>query len=73
MNELPKALIEAAQAGTLLPIVGAGVSMSIKNTAGESVFPSWQALLALAAPYVQQYIEKFCQPDKKGKKVAKRD
>lgn len=35
--------------GTLLPLIGAGVSMSIKDKKGDMIFPSWKELLANAA------------------------
>ncbi|NQZ07262.1 MAG: SIR2 family protein [Algicola sp.] len=49
MTKLPKSLTVAAEAGTLLPIVGAGVSISIKNKAKKTVFPTWKGLLERAA------------------------
>ena len=41
MSQFHKTLISALKDGTLLPLVGAGVSMSIKDTEGKRVFPSW--------------------------------
>jgi len=49
MNNIPKSLQAAIQAQQLIPVVGAGVSMSIKNKQGEQVFPSWHDLLEKAA------------------------
>ena len=57
MTKLPKSLTDAAEAGTLLPIVGAGVSMSIKNTDGDFVFPSWKVLLKRAAAELDEQNE----------------
>ena len=51
MTKLPKSLTDAAKAGTLLPIVGAGVSISIKSIKKDkkTVFPTWKGLLERAA------------------------
>ena len=46
---LPNSLIEALSSKNILPLVGAGVSMSINNKDGEQVFPSWGGLLQSAA------------------------
>lgn len=42
-------LKEAITTGKLIPLVGAGVSMSIKDKNGDRVFPSWTELLQRAA------------------------
>jgi predicted ATPase len=42
-------LKKAITTGKLIPLVGAGVSMSIKDNNGDSVFPSWIKLLQNAA------------------------
>lgn len=42
-------LKEALENGSLLPLVGAGVSMSIKDKNGDGVFPSWKKLIERAA------------------------
>lgn len=44
---LPLALRTAVSRKTLVPLVGAGVSMSVKKVDGGRVFPSWPELLAL--------------------------
>lgn len=51
MSQIPSQdyLKEALEECTLLPLVGAGVSMSIKMQDGERVFPSWKELLERAA------------------------
>ncbi|MCI5211003.1 MAG: CHAT domain-containing protein, partial [Candidatus Electrothrix sp. ATG2] len=49
MQNLPKRLITARQENKLIPIVGAGVSMSLKDADGERLFPSWNQLLEHAA------------------------
>ena len=51
MSQIPfkEKLIEALEQGSLLPLVGAGVSMSIKDDKGNRVFPSWPELLESAA------------------------
>ncbi|WP_019029153.1 SIR2 family protein [Colwellia piezophila] len=46
---LPNSLIEALSSKNILPLVGAGVSMSITNKGGDPVFPSWGGLLQSAA------------------------
>lgn len=46
---LPKTLLDAREAGTLVPFVGAGVSMAVKLRSGADAFPSWSGLLARAA------------------------
>jgi predicted ATPase len=51
MSQIPckENLIKALEQGSLLPLVGAGVSMSIKDIQGNRVFPSWPELLNRAA------------------------
>ena len=46
---LPETLVKKLSQGHVVPLVGAGVSMSIKNSQGKRVFPSWEALLLNAA------------------------
>jgi SIR2-like domain len=48
-NNIPESLKIAFANKTLIPLVGAGVSMSLKNKAGEKLFPSWPELLERAA------------------------
>jgi len=50
---LPSDLISACQAGNLIPIVGAGVSISICNVDGKPIFPSWKELLVLGMQEVR--------------------
>ncbi|MCJ8350127.1 SIR2 family protein [Moritella sp.] len=57
MSQFHKTLISALKDGTLLPLVGAGVSMSIKDTEGKRVFPSWPELLNNAAIQVGDSLE----------------
>lgn len=45
---LPESLIKSVQKNSLIPIIGAGVSMSIKDHNGNRVFPSWHELLEKA-------------------------
>ncbi|MCG3823800.1 SIR2 family protein [Photobacterium damselae] len=47
--KLPETLAKKLSQGRVIPLVGAGVSMSIKNAQGERVFPSWKTLLLNAA------------------------
>jgi hypothetical protein len=49
MGNIPKSLQDAIQANILIPVVGAGVSMSIRDKEGNRVFPSWKELLERAA------------------------
>jgi hypothetical protein len=48
-NKIPHSLLRAIKNKNLIPIVGAGVSMSLKRPNGEDIFPSWKRLLELAA------------------------
>ncbi|MCI5162375.1 MAG: CHAT domain-containing protein, partial [Candidatus Electrothrix sp. AX5] len=48
-QNLPQRLITARQENKLIPIVGAGVSMSLKDESGERFFPGWDQLLEYAA------------------------
>ncbi|CAK8715097.1 hypothetical protein LDFHOB_04365 [Candidatus Electronema aureum] len=49
MDNLPSHLIKARQENKLIPLVGAGVSMSLKDAEGKRLFPSWIELLQYAA------------------------
>lgn len=49
-----QSLQDAFQNKTLIPIVAAGVSMSLRNHAGEPLFPSWKRLLELAAEKLRE-------------------
>jgi hypothetical protein len=49
MSDIPQGLRTAYQNKTLIPLVGAGVSMSLLNQNGERIFPSWKELLSRAA------------------------
>ena len=46
---LPATLVQALEDRTLIPFVGAGVSMAVTNTDGGRAFPSWPQLLDRAA------------------------
>ncbi|MDD2734217.1 MAG: SIR2 family protein [Desulfuromonadaceae bacterium] len=48
-DKLPPDLLNAFQSNNLIPVIGAGVSMSLTDIAGERVFPSWVELLGHAA------------------------
>lgn len=48
-NNISPTLKAAFNNKTLIPLVGAGVSMSLKNKLGEKLFPSWPELLERAA------------------------
>ena len=49
MDKPPESLIKARRENKLIPLVGAGVSMSLKDAAGRNLFPSWIELLQYAA------------------------
>lgn len=57
MNNIPQSLYDAITSKLLIPIVGAGVSKSIKNKQGEGVFPSWFDLLERAASELKKQAE----------------
>ena len=57
MDNIPQGLLDAINSKRLIPIVGAGVSKSIKNNQGEQVFPSWTELLKLAATELKNQAE----------------
>lgn len=46
---LPQSLIDARARGSLIPFVGAGVSMAVRAPGGAAAFPSWKGLLKFAA------------------------
>ena len=46
---LTQSLQQALSSKKIIPLVGAGVSMSIKDKNGNPVFPSWKDLLLSAA------------------------
>ena len=50
---IPRSLQEGVRAGSLIPFVGAGVSMSIRGHDGRRVFPSWTELLRRAATHLR--------------------
>ncbi len=49
MTSIPQQLKESLQQGLVIPFIGAGVSMSVKDKNGNALFPSWKNLLELAA------------------------
>lgn len=49
LDKIPHDLLNAFQHKNLIPIIGAGVSMSLTDDAGAKVFPSWGELLGHAA------------------------
>lgn len=53
MEQLHLSLEEALSHRKVIPLVGAGLSMSIKNKDGERVFPSWSELLEKAADRIE--------------------
>jgi len=57
MHNIPQGLHDAIKLKRLIPIVGAGVSRSIKNIQGAQVFPSWNELLELAANELKRQAE----------------
>jgi hypothetical protein len=57
MHNIPQGLHDAIKSKRLIPIVGAGVSKSVKNNQGDQVFPSWTELLTLAASELRGQVE----------------
>lgn len=57
MNNIPQGLHDAIKSKRLIPIVGAGVSKSIRNNQGEQIFPSWTELLERAAVELKNQAE----------------
>jgi tetratricopeptide (TPR) repeat protein len=53
-QSLPSTLLKRLEAGKVIPFVGAGVSMAVRSTAGERVFPSWTELLDKAADRLER-------------------
>ena len=49
MSQIPVTLIKKFKSNNITPIVGAGVSQSIKDKQGRNVFPSWKLLLEKSA------------------------
>ncbi|HKQ05103.1 MAG TPA: FxSxx-COOH system tetratricopeptide repeat protein [Blastocatellia bacterium] len=47
--DIPRTLDERLREGKVIPFVGAGVSMAVKDKNGERLFPSWKNLLEAAA------------------------
>ncbi|WP_032545788.1 hypothetical protein, partial [Vibrio splendidus] len=46
---IPQSLKNNIGKGNVIPLIGAGVSMAIKDKNGNKVFPSWKELLTSAA------------------------
>lgn len=53
MANLEKTLITSIQNNELIPLIGAGVSMSIKDNNDKFIFPSWEGLLKNASKAIQ--------------------
>lgn len=53
-HTIPDALRQAFANKTLIPIVGAGVSMSLQKKGGGRLFPSWKGLLEQAAERIKR-------------------
>jgi SIR2-like domain/NB-ARC domain len=56
-NKLPQDLLDAFQSNNLIPVIGAGVSMSLTDEEGKRIFPSWGELLSHAADEIMDYGE----------------
>jgi hypothetical protein len=54
VKSVPQFLQTAFQKKRVIPVVGAGVSMSIKDQNGKSVFPSWTGLLSKCADRLRE-------------------
>src|SRR4028118_1502213 len=49
MSELSSSLKKALQTRNIIPFVGAGVSLAVKDKQGKNLFPGWYDLLANAS------------------------
>ena len=54
MADLPKTLVEKLRSGEVIPFVGAGVSMAVRDAAGAALFPSWPELLRRAVARLRE-------------------
>src|SRR5215813_2032682 len=54
MTEIPRVLRDSVANCTLVPFVGAGVSLSVKNRSGKRTFPTWPELLLGGAEELRQ-------------------
>lgn len=55
MPHYPHSLLDALEEGKVLPFVGAGVSLAVLGTAGQSpLFPSWSQLLTNGANWLER-------------------
>jgi tetratricopeptide (TPR) repeat protein len=52
--DIPQQLEKNLKCGKVIPFVGAGVSMTVLAQSGESLFPSWKALLMAAADRLEK-------------------
>jgi hypothetical protein len=60
--QLPDSLKMQLAKGEVIPLIGAGVSMSVKSKQGEKAFPSWPELLKNAASKLKdENLELFSQ------------
>lgn len=50
----PKELEKRLRQGKVIPFVGAGVSMAVRDRSGNPLFPSWKALLMKAAQRLEE-------------------
>ncbi|KAB0664046.1 hypothetical protein F6V25_14660 [Oryzomonas japonica] len=53
-EKLPQDLLNASQNNKLIPLVGAGVSMSLTDKEGKRIFPCWRELLGYAADELEK-------------------
>lgn len=53
MQNFPLYLISALKSNSLLPLVGAGVSMSVTDKSGKRLFPSWSELFGNAVKEIE--------------------
>ena len=66
-HDLPQSLIDAIKNNTLIPFVGAGVSMRIKDTQNNRIFKSWTNSLLDAV----QILRNEKEDNKAGRPFAK--
>jgi hypothetical protein len=45
VKSIPESLSQAFKNNSLIPVIGAGVSLSVKDMDGKSIYPSWHGLL----------------------------
>src|SRR5713101_7624739 len=57
-NGIPESLLTAARNHRLVPVAGAGVSMSVERVDGQRLFPNWTELLLNGAERLVREVDK---------------